>query len=1441
MALNVDSMYEPYFHPPLTDTDYRTASRAVSRRTSRRGTPSPMASSTALPPGEDLGDPKEEISVLDPRRFTPTLHANLVSEILSLRRELENKNGLVLSLEEEVASVKDENTRLQDGIANHTKENRSMKRQMDALEGGTFSAIEELARERDKASESLAESKQRLEASQKKVRAQRADAERAQAIYERDRDGWDAERRILERRVHVVEGRLKTVLFEVESVQTHGHRRTAGHDAAAAAAAAAGRPCSSERPVSRASGARSVASRHRDSFANESVSGAHGSGPASKTLADELDFDDGSDRGSEGGYISAEALPEERPRPFSVQSHRQSTKARKLLGLAVDGEDEEEEEEDGKEIGKDVAQEFPAQAAERLDASGMPLPVYADSSTQYSSPSLSTEPDQQRLSTITEIENDHVLDAAAVSEQGDPASLFRQPTPVVMVSCACQTIEVPPSPPETPTKDRELERTAERTEMVAASTQTVQDDLYYQRSVTTRDAGSATTATIPTIAIHAVASESDRSSVVLPPHTSNASCQASIRAPAVSVSVQTEGIRIDERLEKLPAHLHPSVIQPFSPSPSPSPEPSKIGNSSSLAPRSSLQVRARSRPSSLRRSIIEDQVPGRNSVDDGRVWSEDEDGHVSDDSFLRRSPMKRTLGKVQDSWKLVSTDGEEGEAESEAEEETPKLPPLGFGRFGRSDRSARVPKSPQRKFEERSGKILEPIVTERPNDLKRTALISSGSAAHLQRGGSPGDPSKPLRPTAQDPPFPVPDRSSSRKLPWSPGEGSGSPTPRDSREKIHGQGRLPTKRPAMRKTRPEPGSSQRSGNRSRSRSPPPFESFADSLSSIPPPLPENGITSRYAPSFNPAKSAHEHHKSVTSAAETVSSDSTNVVDAIAQTMIGEWMWKYVRRRKSFGLPDTGKDEFDSAQGKDGMMTGGNRHQRWVWIAPYERAVMWSSKQPTSGSALMGKSGRKRMCRPVGETMHRLIFSPVTITSVLDVRDDTPMPKGAPASSFFGRSMLILTPQRALKFTAKSLERHHVWLSALSFLSHTAVEAKETRGVQSAMPVPPANEAAPPNIVGYRQVSHPTVPILRRHRIQDSIRVAKGKDRPGPAAKRAFANPSVTSVNEWQSRPSEELVAHGAEAPQVPRRTVGASKRWNTAPKSNPSKSLRSFSSSQKPSLYSIRSRRDSAGEVPPPPAAVQADAPLASSNGDHGSNNPNGREGGLDSSSRRGTNRNASVHPRSGESPNFFEAVGTVRMEAFVRDGAKATGSKAHGSHSLKDSVASGNTIVGSDDAKGARSVSGAPSASRPSAVRRHPTDGPPQPIVPARRPIRSNTFDAFTSPGSGGSGSLAPSHALGASSHAPPTAPAAGAVGSGANMANTSAKREGKPPGSRKRGGGTHGRFDHGNGSQASVETNDATSPVSTVASSVFGAGAAGAGGTGMGTGTGTGVAGDP
>ena len=964
MALNVDSLYEPFFHPPLTDSDYRTASRGVSRKNSRRGSASPMASSVALPNGDDSGDKKEEISALDPRRFTPTLHANLVSEILSLRRDLESKNGLVLKMEEDLAAIKEENTTLQESLARNVRDNKSTKRQMDALEGGTLTAIEDLAKERDQATGNLAEVKQRLDVSQKKVRGLQADSERSQAIYERDREKWDVERRLLERKVHVVEGRLRTVIAEVESVNVPNHHRAPSLETS-------GRPYSRERPGSRTSGTRSAASRHRDSATHDAerfnLGFSSGSAVAhgAKTLADELDFEEGSDAGSEGGYISPEALPEERSRPFSVQSHRQSIKARKLLGLAVN-----EEGDDEKESTKNVTQEFSARAADALDRLDLQLPVYVDSSTQYSPPTAPPESDPQRLSTIDEIDNDQVLDEASqeydhlhqANLESEASAALDPVEPVGMVSCACQTIEPPLSPPATPTRDRKpLPTENPRAEMATASTQTLEDDLYAVKSATARDT-SAAVSNIPLIAIHPAA-DSARSSVVLPPHTSNAACQASISPPVRSVSVQTEGIRIDERLERLPDHLHPSIIRPYSPSPSPSPAPEAQKpkhSSQSLALRSSLQVPARPRPSSLRRSVTEDQAETLRTTQDGHPSSEDEDGHVSDDSFLVKAPIKKTLSKVQNAWQLVSQLDGDDKGNKDTEDRPPRLPSLDFGQR-RLDGESRERKSPRKKFEERSGRPLEPLHIERPNDLKRSALISSGSAAHIQRTRSPSEPARSNHSSGQDPPFPVPDRHSSRKLPWSPSDGSGSPISRDSKASSKRQGRPPTKRPMMRKSRSAVDSGHRGGGRSRSRSPPPFESFADGLSSIPPPLPANEITSPYASSFKNRKAGHEHHRSVTSAAGTTSSDSTGVVDAIAQTMIGEWMWKYVRRRKSFGLPDTG-NEYDSSQGRDGMMTGGIRHQRWVWVAPYEMAVMWSSKQPTSGSALMGKSGRKRTCQ-----------------------------------------------------------------------------------------------------------------------------------------------------------------------------------------------------------------------------------------------------------------------------------------------------------------------------------------------------------------------------------------------------------------------------------------------------------------------------------------------
>ena len=357
-----------------------------------------------------------------------------------------------------------------------------------------------------------------------------------------------------------------------------------------------------------------------------------------------------------------------------------------------------------------------------------------------------------------------------------------------------------------------------------------------------------------------------------------------------------------------------------------------------------------------------------------------------------------------------------------------------------------------------------------------------------------------------------------------------------------------------------------------------------------------------------------------------------------------------------------------------------------------------------------------------------------------------MPKGAPASSMFGRSILILTPQRALKFTASSLERHYVWLSALAFLSHTSVEIKDMGGTQSAIPALPTNEAHPPNITGYRQVPQPPqpppIPTLRRNRIQDSIRVAKGKDRPTPT-KRSFTTPSTVTVNELHGVASggED---YSAEAPQVPRRTVKNGKKDTTSTKSKPTKSLRSFSSSHKPSLHSIQSR-DGSGEIPPPRPTLFGSSSFANDAAKGHSSIATG----FDSIGRRGVNWNSSVHSKNGEAPNFFEAVGTVRMEAFVTDNRSDSPKKNRDApHPQRSFTTSTNA-----DLRDSLSMplSSHPS-NRPSPLQRYTSDPPPsapasqRAFSPVQHPI-SNTTTTSAAP-----------------------------------VANTSAKRETRPSGFRKR-----------------------------------------------------------
>jgi chromosome segregation ATPase len=189
--------------PSPADTPYETPGFLRSKRSSRATTAGSSrsreqsASPPPLPPdATEYAEKSREgrYSALDPRRFTPTLHASLVSEILSLRRELDSKNNLVENLETSLASAKTDNETLSQELTTNAKEVRNARQQMAQMESGAYEALETMVKERDGAIASLEELKGRLEVSQKKTRGQDEDAERTQSIWEREKEQWDNER-----------------------------------------------------------------------------------------------------------------------------------------------------------------------------------------------------------------------------------------------------------------------------------------------------------------------------------------------------------------------------------------------------------------------------------------------------------------------------------------------------------------------------------------------------------------------------------------------------------------------------------------------------------------------------------------------------------------------------------------------------------------------------------------------------------------------------------------------------------------------------------------------------------------------------------------------------------------------------------------------------------------------------------------------------------------------------------------------------------------------------------------------------------------------------------------------------------------------------------------------------------------------------------------------
>lgn len=1204
----------------------------------------------------------DSISMLDPRRFTPTLHANLVSEILALRRDQDEKTRLIESLEGTLHATKEEHDSLQQNFTSMSKESRSLKRQMSLLEGGTSSALGELARERDDAVESITETKKRLEIAQKKIRNHEDDSQRVHELWAKDKDGWDDEKRKYERRIHVAESRLKSILEEVAAYQAAHGGATQGQ-AVEPEAEDAGRDID-------AASVRTMSMTN--SLRHSLVTSPGPNQQPGHSLADELGFDDSdqSDADMPESVLSSPQLGHTfsrdggaHQRNYSIDS-APSNKVRSKQFMNPAALDTLE----------GVSEEM------RLPA---PKVTYTETGVQYSpppSPVLAPAEDAAatRAKSTSGAENGPCEIEANQSRkriQSHNKSVGVESPCHPMISASAQTIETPLSPPITPKLadgfEEQSTKSAPPTPTMVSSA--VQTELPTKPPALTISSPPVppTPVDIPSISIQPPTSRpTTPHSPRLPPHFKHFGCQVNLSTTVSTTDsgVQTEGIQVDKRLARLPAHLQPSAIT--SRPNSPAKDASTNGRDFTPAPANAANRQVLR--GSITQSFGESPSSPAEAGDDGLdvyLGANNDDGPLS---VLEKSPLRRPrrYSSLFAGFDSASSDGadEFGDADvSDSEYRTALSAPrprsnasrpskrgsfgtattspdqtMHSGRssaksyrtdlynsFGITDNSGVGDKHSRKSSKncDKASITSSTVGSKQGSAMRKAAMIQSGIASQQTRSRSPS------LPDGRNPPFPIPTRESSKRLNYNgytPSEQS-SPSRAGDNEHKRESNNVRRVRSAAALAR-----TQRSGRRG-SGSPPPLSVSTEATEgSGLPPLPRNDLTTprnrdrtgshykrhRQKPSTTTEHTLNTLNTDPMSVSQASTTQSSGVVDAIAQTMVGEWMYKYVRRRKSFSVPDSVKDD-----------SGNDRHKRWVWLAPYERSILWSSKQPSSGSALMGKSGRK-----------------LTIQSVLDVKDDNPAPKmGGPV---FNRSILILTPQRALKFTTVSADRHYLWLTALSFLAHSSQAVPQN----IAAPTVPAKQQQQQLAVQQPlpQFEAPTAKV-RRPGIRDSIRLAKGKastGRTGPPSVPSM--PSTTSsrigdVSTLRMPPSagsggnpsyhaREISRETAEPPAIPR-----------------------FNNERKvPSSAHGRKRSNTGGHIPPPLSFRGFSGPVGSpalTDGTYSTADNSIDTVGSDIYQTQASSNTTWGHSQGGSQrtseassrpSNFFDAIGTVRMEAFI-------------------------------------------------------------------------------------------------------------------------------------------------------------------------------------------------
>lgn len=931
---------------PARTPEHTPPELAASKPSSRGRTKHRDFSTKSAPlPSFDASDNNDaNAHAFDANRFTPTLHASLVSEILSLRRELDSKHQFIDTLEESLKTTNNENETLSGQLRESTKKTRQLEQKFKLLENGSFDAVEGLLAERDNVKIANKELRNKLDTANKKTKSLEEENVRAREAWDQERQSWQNEKRQLEQKVHISETRLRAVVEEVRTHHLASQTQQKPEDASG----------DNDDVASVRSYRRAKHARNQSSMSVRSLAPSIGSirKPAMTSLANELGSDD-EDYDTEDLEGDDEDLPLFAQNRSSINSRTSAIsdrKAKKILGLTIKSDSDTLTEGEG---------------IRKPSIESLRTPSFAERfNLQMSKMSFSrsASPARQKDETTGEASKTLTVDHNGETESGVPTQLKqteRGPQPkLANLLTSDRLVEAPISPPDTPhyvTKgDAQKEITAKPVYQ-SVSTQTesaISSDLASRRNVAM---AAVEVLPIPAITIQPPLSPRVGESV-LPPGMRSSFVQTEELPPTpmLDAAVQTEEIRVDRRPVKLPPHLLPSALeQGVSTASHETQKPTKhrmvMHRSTFSKDGNRLPLKPINLPPPRLRSVTKEKHQ-QSEVDPSEhtppQWYADTavNDQLAESSDDMRAMFGNMPGLVRPSVRSLfnnppKTVPENREVSPANFVISPARPGVfAHGKRMGSDGSSNQSRPPSSRGTTHSGRT-GPFFSSHERKSSRPNTASSYGAAPA-------------------PPFPIPGRISSRP---STSEGPQSPTARgsqsmrsrrsskDSRVGPDGGLRKVQSSGTMR-------TNARMSPRRRRRAPnlEPIKSMAFDtpskdnllLPGIVTPTHDNFDGNQYimdSPDFDQDSAVEE---------EDEQSQDNVIVDAIAATMVGEWMWKYVRRRRSFGIGESRGDHTDEGA------TSGVRHKRWVWLSPYEQTVMWSSKQPNSGPALLGKAGRK---------------------------------------------------------------------------------------------------------------------------------------------------------------------------------------------------------------------------------------------------------------------------------------------------------------------------------------------------------------------------------------------------------------------------------------------------------------------------------------------------